>query len=80
MYDATKDLILMVKEKTISVVPHFKSNFIWPDARGIKSKFSVIFSQFMVMVLMFATAFSRILQEKENNKINFYSSKILFRL
>ena len=68
----------MVKEKTISVVPHFKSNFIWPDARGIKSKFSVIFSQFMVMVLMFAIAFSRILQEKK--KINLYSLKILFRL
>ena len=59
----------MVKEKTISVVPHFKSNFIWPDACGIKSKFSVIFSQFMVMVLMFAIAFSRILQEKKKRLI-----------
>ena len=36
MYNATQDLILTVKKKTISIVPQFKSNFIWPDTRGIK--------------------------------------------
>ena len=36
MYNATQDLILTVKKKMISIVPQFKSNFIWPDTRGIK--------------------------------------------
>ena len=40
----------------------------------------IIFSQFMVMALIFGIAFSRILQKKNNKSINFYSFKILFPL
>ena len=73
MYNATQDLILTVKKKMISIVPQFKSNFIWPDTRGIKVHYLL---QFMVMALMFGIAFSRILQKKKTiSRLIFIHSK-----
>ena len=78
MYNATQDLILTVKKKTISIVPQFKSNFIWPDTRGIKVHYLLPVhghgSDVRDSILTNST------KKRENNKIYFYSFKILFRL
>ena len=78
MYNATQDLILTVKKKMISIVPQFKSNFIWPDTRGIKVHYLHPVHGHGSDVR--DSVFTNSTKKKENNKIYFYSFKILFRL
>ena len=77
MYNATQDLILTVKKKMISIVPQFKSNFIWPDTRSIKVHYLLPVhghgSDFRDSIFTNST-------KKNNKSINFYSFKILFPL
>ena len=77
MYNATQDLILTVKKKMISIVPQCKSNFIWPDTRGIKVHYLLPVhghgSDFRDSIFTNST-------KKNNKSINFYSFKILFPL
>ena len=62
MYNATQDLILTVKKKTISIVPQLNQTLFGLILVVLKF---IIFSQFKVMALMFGIAFSRILQKKK---------------
>ena len=72
MYNATQDLILTVKNKMISIVPQFKSNFIWPDTRGIKVHYLLPVhghgSDFRDSIFTNST-------KKNNKSINFIHSK-----